>query len=225
MVLRETIRPPRSETPSVFLANRPDDRAAYPRRIRRAAAVTVLAHALAFALAPGITPHPRPQSDTPLDTFTVVDTYNYVAPAEVPRPPDPPSPEPFFSDPVDEPDLPPPPEPAAPHPENPGRVGGVSSPESRAFFAFDSPPRPIHLSAPHYPPLARDAGLEGTVVVRITLDTSGRVVSAQVISSDGTDAMNKEALAAARKSRFTPARQRHVPVRSMVVIPFEFRLN
>ncbi|MCP4247324.1 MAG: TonB family protein, partial [bacterium] len=56
-------------------------------------------------------------------------------------------------------------------------------------------------------------------------DKEGKVVDATVVASDVTPAMERAALAAARKCTFKPAEQQGKPVKVAVVIPFEFRLN
>jgi protein TonB len=92
-------------------------------------------------------------------------------------------------------------------------------------FAWEvRPPAPIRLVTPVYPKLAREAGIEGTVRVRVVIDTNGKVVDAVVVSSEVTPAMERAALEAARKCEFEPAKQRNIPVKVSVVIPFEFRL-
>ncbi len=94
-----------------------------------------------------------------------------------------------------------------------------------AFLAFDEPPVLIENVAPEYPAFAREAGLEGTVQVKVLVDEQGNVVEAQVVSSDVWPSMERAALEAAKKCRFKPALQRSTPVRAHVVIPFEFLLN
>ena len=93
------------------------------------------------------------------------------------------------------------------------------------FLAFDEPPSLSFYEPPKYPSLARDAGIEGTVAIKVLVSEEGKVIDAVVLSSDVTPAMEKAALAAAWKCRFRPAKQRTVPVRAHVMIPFQFQLN
>lgn len=109
-------------------------------------------------------------------------------------------------------DMPPPPPPS----------GGTGN---DVFLAFDEPPVLIEYSAPQYPPLAREAGIEGTVAVRVLVTEEGKVASAVVLSSDVTPAMDQAAIQAALKCRFRPAKQRTVPVKAQVMIPFQFKLH
>ena len=93
------------------------------------------------------------------------------------------------------------------------------------FYAFDEPPVLIRYVAPSYPALARQAGIEGMVLLRVVVGTDGKVESASVIQSDVTPAMEKAAIAAARKFIFKPAKQRTVPVRASMAVPIRFKLH
>jgi protein TonB len=104
----------------------------------------------------------------------------------------------------------------------PPKVG--TTPGSR-YVPYDKRPEAVHFVRPVYPELAREAGIEGTVAVRVVIDTEGKVVDATVVASDVTPAMERAALAAARKCTFIPAEQQGKPVKVAVIIPFEFRLN
>lgn len=98
-----------------------------------------------------------------------------------------------------------------------------SAPED--FFAFDSPPKPVYREAPEYPDIARQAEAEGVVEVLVTIDENGRVIAAAVYDSDTIEALERAAIAAAMKFLFEPARQRDVPVKCRVIIPFTFSLD
>lgn len=108
-------------------------------------------------------------------------------------------------------DMPPPPPPS---------TGGGD-----VFLAFDEPPALTYYEPPQYPPLARDAGIEGTVAIKVLVSEEGKVLDAVVLSSDVTPAMERAAIAAALKCRFRPAKQRTIPVKAHVMIPFQFQLT
>ena len=108
-------------------------------------------------------------------------------------------------------DMPPPP---------PPDEGGMG-----IFLAFDEPPVLIDFVTPKYPDLAREAGFEGTVRIRVLVGEDGKVISASVLSSDVSATMDQAALVAAKKCRFKPAKQRTTPVKAHVMIPFHFRLS
>jgi protein TonB len=96
---------------------------------------------------------------------------------------------------------------------------------ARLFHAFEKRPSLIYSEAPRYPDLAREAGIEGTVYVDVLVGSDGKVLTVRIRSSDVTTAMEKAALEAARKCRFIPAKQRTVPVKAYVTIPYHFRLT
>ncbi|MCD6380221.1 energy transducer TonB [bacterium] len=93
------------------------------------------------------------------------------------------------------------------------------------FFAFDEPPVLIKMVSPRYPELARLAGIEGAVTLRVLVSEKGAVISVSVLHSDVTPAMDNAAIAAIRKFRFKPARQRMKPVKAFMAIPIVFRLH
>jgi protein TonB len=99
------------------------------------------------------------------------------------------------------------------------------SESSSEFYAFDEPPVLIRMVPPNYPALARQAGIEGTVLLRVVVGTDGKVENATVIQSDVTPAMEKAAIAAARQFLFKPAKQRTVPVRASMAVPIRFVLH
>ncbi len=98
-------------------------------------------------------------------------------------------------------------------------------PPTRPFVAFDVAPEPILLVKPDYPRLAREAGIEGMVHIKVVIDETGKVIEASVLTSDVTPDMERCALKAARRCLFEPARQGTEAVKAAVSIPFEFRLE
>ncbi len=71
--------------------------------------------------------------------------------------------------------------------------------------------------APPYPPDALAAGLEGTVVLLVKIDATGKVTSITVYQSSNVASLDKSALETVRQWQFSPAR------RGGVAVPFEFR--
>jgi protein TonB len=84
-------------------------------------------------------------------------------------------------------------------------------------------PALVAMQAPVYPELAREAGIEGTVVLRVLVDEQGMVRDAIVLQS--VRGLDEAALAAAATAVFRPARQQDRPVAVWVVLPLEFRLR
>lgn len=86
--------------------------------------------------------------------------------------------------------------------------------------------RIVTTGKPRYPERLREAGIEGTVVVRFTVDTTGRVdvQSAQIVSS--THALfSRAVLDALVGFRFKPAEVGSRHVAALAEMPFEFRIT
>jgi TonB family protein len=76
---------------------------------------------------------------------------------------------------------------------------------------------------PAYPPLAKAAKISGSVVVEVTLDEEGGVISARAIS--GHPLLKDAAVDAARGWKFTPTKLQEVPVKVIGTITFNFNLG
>ena len=76
---------------------------------------------------------------------------------------------------------------------------------------------------PEYPPLARQAGIQGRVIVQFIVDTDGTVTDARAVRSPH-EMLSQAALAAVRDLRFEPGRQRGEPVRVRFALPVSFQL-
>jgi protein TonB len=116
---------------------------------------------------------------------------------------------------VDDPspvDLPPlPPAPPAP-PQQTTQLGSVD-PSSRA------------MNPPQYPPSAVRSGIEGTVVLVISIDAKGNVLDVEVEKSSRNRDLDRAAITAARKWRFSPQIENGVAVPSRVRVPVDFNLS
>jgi TonB family protein len=106
----------------------------------------------------------------------------------------------------DEPPAPPTPTPAA-RPRGP-ISGGVLNGKA------------ISLPRPSYPAIARAARASGTVTVQVTLDESGKVVSARAVS--GHPLLQQSAVQAAYGARFSPTQLSGQPVKVTGVITYNF---
>jgi len=86
--------------------------------------------------------------------------------------------------------------------------------------------RIVTTAKPRYPDHLRAAGIEGTVVVRFTVDTTGRVdrKSAQIISSTH-NLFSQAVLDALAGFRFKPAEVGSRRVAALAEMPFEFRIT
>ena len=96
--------------------------------------------------------------------------------------------------------------------------------EGAGFVASSENPTIIQWAKPEYPEIARRAQIEGTVIVKVLVGPDGSVKDAQVLQ--GVNPMlDKAAIAAARKCKFKPGKQRNIPVKAWMALPFAFRLH
>lgn len=76
------------------------------------------------------------------------------------------------------------------------------------------------LPTPPYPPIAKAAKASGTVVVQVTVDENGNVISARAVS--GHPLLQAAAVVAARSAKFSPTRLSGQPVKVSGVITYNF---
>jgi TonB family protein len=93
---------------------------------------------------------------------------------------------------------------------------GLPSPDD--YVAVEEMPVLINMPPPQYPDLAREANIEGTVVLRALVGKDGSVQDVKVIQ--GHDMLNSAAIAAAKQAKFKPAL-----VAVWVQIPIKFTLS
>jgi len=74
----------------------------------------------------------------------------------------------------------------------------------------------------NYPPLLRDAGIGGTVVIWFFIDEEGVVQRMQIDESSGHKALDDGALRVGAGLRFTPALNRDEPVPVWISLPIQF---
>lgn len=112
--------------------------------------------------------------------------------------------------------------PPAPAP-GPSPAPDDSLPAFGTFVHVDELPEAIERVPPVYPPLARAAGVEGTVSVQVLVDRAGQVRDVRVESS--VPMLDSAAVDAVRQWRFKPARSNTRPTAVWVAIPFRFSLR
>jgi protein TonB len=96
--------------------------------------------------------------------------------------------------------------------------------DGEVFVASQTKPELVYFAPPNYPEMARISHLEGTVIVKVLVGPDGSVLAAEILQ--GVHPMlNKEAIAAARKCKFNPGKQRNIPVKAWMAIPYRFRLH
>jgi len=224
------MQPPRSDPEATMTDSRPFATAAlsandqfklrYPKYLKGAVLAALVLTALFVWLFPGYEPLPYQLRET--EVLVLVEIPELIPPLEEPKPREAPT---IWRDiePVDEPNLPLDPlippefwrEVPAPPPllrQGEGFVSSSTRPVLDFFVKAD------------YPEIARRAGLEGTVLVHVLVGANGRVERAEVYVGVHP-LLDQAALAAARLCRFESGRQRGVPVKAWVAVPYRFRLH
>jgi protein TonB len=105
--------------------------------------------------------------------------------------------------------------------------GEVTQPGDGAPAGDGKGPTPAALQTrvtPHYPPAAKRDGVEGVVVLFITINEKGRVDSARVLRGIGSG-LDESALDAARTTTWFPATIDGQPVRSTRRFNVRFSLH
>jgi len=88
---------------------------------------------------------------------------------------------------------------------------------------LDRKPTLVAMEKPEYPPLAKRAGVEGTVILHVWVGIDGFVENVKVISESNPGyGFGRYAVEAARSAVFTPALYNNQPVRCLVSFPVEF---
>ena len=93
------------------------------------------------------------------------------------------------------------------------------------FIPYDDPPEAMAPIKPLYPEIAQEAGIEGVVVVQAFIDEKGRVKETLILKGVPNTGLDEAAMAAIRKTRFRPARQRERAVGVWISIPVNFKLK
>jgi periplasmic protein TonB len=102
-------------------------------------------------------------------------------------------------------------------------VGEEKSPEPGDFVSVEEQPVRIRIDPPVYPDVARQAQVEGTVIVQALVGKDGRVKDCRVI--DGNEMLREAAIACAKTAVFKPALMQQKPVEVWVVFPVTFKLH
>ncbi|MBD3401472.1 TonB family protein [candidate division GN15 bacterium] len=98
-------------------------------------------------------------------------------------------------------------------------------PAPDSFVSVEIEPKLIYQAMPAYPRLAKQAGIEGDVWVKVLVDIDGSVREAIIGLSSESAMLDEAAVAAAYRNRFSPAIQNGRPIPVWVTYKVEFRLN
>ena len=94
------------------------------------------------------------------------------------------------------------------------------------FVAVEERPVKIQDAPLKYPEIARKAGIEGSVWVKVLVDRSGNVQDAIIAKESGANAGFEEAaLEAAKQCKWKPAMQNKQPVALWVTYEIKFQLK
>jgi len=100
-------------------------------------------------------------------------------------------------------------------------------PDVNAFIVVEEEPQPVNMGdikkAVGYPQVARDAGIQGNVVVRVLVDPKGNY-KRHVVLNGVHPVLEKAVEKELPNLRFTPAIQGGKPIQFWVNIPFSFKL-
>jgi len=189
----------------------------YSDYLKLALLLALLFYLVGFIVAPEYTPHPyKPRTEMPIRIETLPEQLkNIVEPPPMAKPKLPVAAESDeeAEETIEKTDF----DPFAKEPPAPE----IETPE---FVPYDTPPEPEYWFKPKYPDIARQAGIEGMVVLKLLVDTDGAVLDVQLLKSLHP-ALDQSAMTAAKQWRFRPAKQRDKPVRVWVSFPVNFILK
>ena len=98
-------------------------------------------------------------------------------------------------------------------------------PPRGTFVAAEIPAELIYSVPPEYPRLAKEAGIEGRVVIQALVGKDGNVLDAFVFAGSGSELLDAAALAIAWKYKYRPAVQNGYPVALWVSYNVDFKLE
>jgi periplasmic protein TonB len=85
-------------------------------------------------------------------------------------------------------------------------------------------PQFIQRSVPKYPRMAQRLGVEGSVLLRLAIDASGKLTGVEVLNGAG-NGFDEEAVQAVKRSTFAPAVLNGRPVRCLALLKIRFQLS
>ncbi len=104
-----------------------------------------------------------------------------------------------------------------------GAGDGDYHPSPDEFVPVEVDPVRIRIEPPVYPAMARQAGVEGTVIVRALVNKKGKVIDVLVI--EGDPLLRDAAIVSARTAVFRPALMQNEPVEVWVMMPITFKMR
>ncbi|MHB8079438.1 MAG: energy transducer TonB [Candidatus Krumholzibacteriia bacterium] len=104
-----------------------------------------------------------------------------------------------------------------------GDLEAEGSPAPEDFVAVDQDPVRLSIAPPAYPEMARQAGVEGSVLVNALVGKNGKVRQVLVIS--GPEMLRDAAVASAKTAIFRPAILNNKPLEVWVAFPVTFQMR
>lgn len=103
---------------------------------------------------------------------------------------------------------------------------GSELPDMSEFIGIEEAPKQLKSHQPIYPKVAVKSGLEGSVWVKILVNTEGRVEAATVAKESGSNCGFEEAaLWSAINGEWVPAKQDHKPIALWITYEIQFRFK
>jgi protein TonB len=111
-------------------------------------------------------------------------------------------------------------------PQNPEQNNRI--PDEKEFIMADQRPQPVNLmdikKAIGYPPIARDAGIEGEILINILINEEGNYMK-HVVKTPGNALLVREIEKHVAQLRFTPAIRKQKAIKFWIIVPFKFELK
>jgi protein TonB len=115
-----------------------------------------------------------------------------------------------------------------PPPPPPPNIQELSEPDVHKVAIFEVAPKPLNIEEVMkkigYPTIAKEAGIEGQVMLRILVDEKGNYIR-HIISKAAHPLLQAEVEKHAQELHFTPAIQDGKAIKCWVDIPFNFKLE
>ncbi len=103
------------------------------------------------------------------------------------------------------------------------RPADESLPKFQEYVYVEELPEAVTKVEPRYPDIAREAGVEGTVMIQVLVNRDGGVADTRVVKSVPT--LDQAAIECVRQWRFKPASSGGKPVAVWVAVPIKFTLH
>lgn len=98
-------------------------------------------------------------------------------------------------------------------------------PGEHDFVAVEIYPEMLKMTPPEYPRLAKKAGIQGVVWVKVLVDKDGQSRKAMIAKSSGNELLDNAALESAKTARFKPGIADGKPVATWVTYNIDFKLD